>query len=353
MPQDPSKTEKATPKRRKKARKEGQVPKGEEIQKVVGLITGLLSIRFLIGYMYERLAKIFHWAFTEGISLQITHDNAYPLFVWCVKQVSMLVLPIMLLLCFFSFVVMRLQVGKLWTTKPLKPKFGKIFNIISGLKKILINPEVFIRLGKSVLQASAVAAAPYIVLQQEYGKLLPLFYSTPASIAAYILSVGYKMVCYALIPMLLIAIADLAYKFYKYEEGLKMTKDEIKDERKQAEGDPKVKQKQREKAMQFMAQRMMQDVPRADVVVTNPTHIAIALRYNALEAPAPLVLAKGAGPIAEKIKEIARENLIPIQENKPLAQALYKQVEIGDMIPEELFQAVASILAKLDKFKRK
>jgi flagellar biosynthetic protein FlhB len=180
-----------------------------------------------------------------------------------------------------------------------------------------------------------------------------MFYATPANIAAYILSTGYKMVCYALVPMLLIAIADLVYKFYKYEEGLKMTKDEIKDERKQAEGDPKVKQKQQQKAMEFMAQRMMQDVPRADVVVTNPTHIAVALRYNALEAPAPLILAKGAGPIAEKIKEIARENLIPIQENKPLAQALYKQVEIGDMIPEELFQAVASILAKLDKFKKK
>jgi flagellar biosynthetic protein FlhB len=313
----------------------------------------LLAIRFLIGYLYERIAKIFYWAFTEGISLEITRDNAYPLFAWCVKQIAVIVLPIMFLLAFFSFLTMRLQVGKLWTTKPLQPKFSKIFNIISGLKKILISPEVFVRLAKSVFQASAVAMAPYIVLQQEYGKLLPMFYATPANIAAYILSTGYKMVCYALVPMLLIAIADLVYKFYKYEEGLKMTKDEIKDERKQAEGDPKVKQKQQQKAMEFMAQRMMQDVPRADVVVTNPTHIAVALRYNALEAPAPLILAKGAGPIAEKIKEIARENLIPIQENKPLAQALYKQVEIGDMIPEELFQAVASILAKLDKFKKK
>ena len=174
-----------------------------------------------------------------------------------------------------------------------------------------------------------------------------------AGLAAYILSAAARMVAYALIPMLLIAVADLIYTRWDYEEQLKMTKEEVKDERKQAEGDPKVKQHQRQKMMAVMAKRMMQKVPEADVVITNPTHIAVALRYDALLAPAPVVLAKGVDFVAEKIKEIARENNVPIRENKPLAQALYKSVEIGDTIPEELFQAVAQILAQLWKNKKR
>jgi flagellar biosynthetic protein FlhB len=165
------------------------------------------------------------------------------------------------------------------------------------------------------------------------------------------LEMGMKMVKYAMLPMLVIAIADLWYTRWDYEENLKMTKDEVKDERKQAEGDPAVKAQQRQKMMEVMAQRMLENVPKADVVVTNPTHYAVALRYDAVEAPAPVVLAKGVDHLAERIKEVAREHRVPIRENVPLARALYRQVEVGDMIPEELYQAVASLLASLMKFK--
>ncbi len=130
-----------------------------------------------------------------------------------------------------------------------------------------------------------------------------------------------------------------------------MTKDEVKDERKNAEGDPVIKNKQKQKMMQVMASRMLQSVPKADVVVTNPTHLAVALRYNAQESPAPIVIAKGADHLAEKIKEIARQNNVPVRENVPLARALYKAVEIGDMIPEELYKAVATLLASIWKLK--
>jgi flagellar biosynthetic protein FlhB len=149
--------------------------------------------------------------------------------------------------------------------------------------------------------------------------------------------------------MIIIGLADLLYTRWDYEENIKMTKSEVKDERKQAEGDPAIKSKQRQKMMAVMMRRMMQDVPKADVVITNPTHLAIAIRYNALEAPAPLVLAKGAGAVAERIKEIAREHGVPVRENKPLARALYKVVEVGDTIPEEFYQAVAAILAQIYK----
>jgi Flagellar biosynthesis pathway, component FlhB len=160
-------------------------------------------------------------------------------------------------------------------------------------------------------------------------------------------------VLYALIPMCIIAIVDLIYTRWKYQEDLKMTKSELKDEHKQADGDPMVKSKQRQQMNEVMRRRMMHDVPKADVIVTNPTHIAVALKYNALEAPAPVVVAKGADMVAERIKKIARENNVPIRENKPLARALYKDVDIGEMIPENLYQAVAAILASLNKFKKK
>ena len=132
-------------------------------------------------------------------------------------------------------------------------------------------------------------------------------------------------------------------------ENIKMTKREVKDERKQAEGDHVIKNKQRQKMMAVISRRMMQDVPKADVVITNPTHLAIAIRYDVMEAPAPLILAKGAGAVAERIKEIARQNNVPVRENKPLARALYKAVEVGDVIPEEFYQAVAAILAQVYK----
>jgi flagellar biosynthetic protein FlhB len=181
---------------------------------------------------------------------------------------------------------------------------------------------------------------------------MPLFYQTTHTFAIFLLSNGYDMVLYTLGPMCVIAVLDVWYARWDYEENMKMTKDEVKDEQKQSIGDPAVKAQQKRKMMEFMQRRMLKDVPKADVVITNPTHIACALRYDPRETPAPQLLAKGVDHLAEKIKEIARENHIPIRENKPLAQALYKSVEIGQTIPEDLYQAVASILAQLDKFKR-
>lgn len=351
--EDPSKTEKATDKRRKKQRQEGNVAKGQELTKVMVLLAGVLVLRVMINFYAEQFTEIYRWTFTEALSINVNKATAYSLFVWSIQKMTILVLPFMIFIAFVAWLTLRLQVGPLWTTKPMKPKFDKIFNVMAGIKKLLLSPEAFVKLAKSVLQALAVGIAPYIVIKQELPNLVPLFHANVQGIIIFILSVGYKMVCYALIPMLLIAIVDLVYQRWNYEESIKMSKDEIKDERKQAEGDPKIKQQQRNKMMEVMASRMFQDIPKADVVITNPTHYAVALQYNPQVAPAPLVLAKGMNRVAERIKEVARENNIPIEQNVPLAQALYKQVEIGETIPEELFQAVAAILAKLEKFKNR
>ena len=353
MPEkDPSKTEKATPKRRDKIRKEGNVPKGAEIGKTMTLLAGVIALRYMVPFYYRQLTSVYRFFFVDGMRMELTTQSVYELFLWCIQKIALLILPLMLALIFVAYVTLRLQVGQLWTTKVFQPKFGKMFNIFAGIQRMMISPQALTRLGRSLLQAAVVAIAPYIVLKNEFKNFLPLFYSTPEALGIYVLSSGYKMVCYALVPMLLIAIADLWYTRWKYEDDIKMTKDEVKDERRQAEGDPRIKAHQKRKMMEMMAKRMLADVPKADVVVTNPTHLAVALRYDITQAPAPQVLAKGADHLAEKIKEVAREHNIPIREDKPLAQALYKQVEIGEVIPEELYQAVAALLARLDKFKK-
>ncbi|WP_457571048.1 flagellar biosynthesis protein FlhB [Desulfovulcanus sp.] len=352
MPQkDPSRTEKATPKRRKKARKEGNVPRSQELSKVMSLLAGVIALRIGISFIGEQIIDLYNWFLDKGIYTEVNQDNIYALFLFCAQKIALIVLPVMMFIALISFITVRLQVGHLWTTKPLKPKF-KNFNLVAGLKKIFFDSKTFIRLARSLLQACAVAIAPYLVLKSEFHNLLPLFYESTTGIAAYILDTGYTMTKYALVPMLIIGIADLIYTRWDYEENLKMTKEEIKDERKQAEGDPTIKSKQKQKMLLAMQKRMMKKVPEADVVITNPTHIAVALKYDPMQAPAPLVLAKGAGHVAEKIKEIARKHNVPIKENKPLARALYKSVEVGETIPEELYKAVAALLAQLYKYRR-
>ncbi|GFM38166.1 flagellar biosynthesis protein FlhB [Desulfovibrio psychrotolerans] len=353
MPQsDPSKTEQATPKRRKKARGKGNVAKSQELGKVVSILAGMYGLYAWIGVIYDSMNKIMVRFLRDSMQFSATPESVYDIFKWLSTELAKMLIPLLFFIGFLAYLNMRVQVGKLWTTEVFKFKWSR-FNIISGLKRLFVSTQTLIRMGKSILQAVVIGFAPYLVIKSEMANFLPLYYTDAAGLSVYLLETGHKMVLYALVPMTIIALADLWYTRWDYEENLKMTKHEVKDERKQAEGDPKIKAEQRKKMLQVMMRRMMQDVPKADVVITNPTHIAVALRYDAMEAPAPRVLAKGADHLAEKIKEVAREHGIPVRENVPLARALYKSVEIGEMIPEDLYKAVASILASLHKFKGK
>ena len=345
---DPSRTERATGKRRNKARNKGNVPKSQEMPKATVLLGGLVGLTVYVHVIGSQMADLYTWFLGHSAEIGVGPEAVYALFVMIAKSLAVMLLPLMLFLGLVSYVTMRLQVGPLWSTQILfQFNLAKHFNIMAGIKRLFISPKTLIRMGRSLLQAIVIGIAPYIVIKKEFANLLPLFYQNAHGLAGYLLVTGAKLVTYALVPMILIAVADLIYTRWDYEEQLKMTKDEVKDERKQAEGDPVVKTKQRQEMFKIMALRMMEKVPKADVIITNPTHLAVALRYDATEAPAPVVLAKGRDYLAEKIKEIAREHHIPIRENKPLAQALYKSVEVGEMIPEELYQAVAAILAQL------
>ena len=347
---DPSKTEEATPKRRNKQRQEGNVPKSQELGKAVSLTCGMIALSLWIPVMGDIIKDIFRKFLQHSWEFETNAQNVYSLAMELMVDVAKLVLPIILFLAFAAFIAQRIQVGKLWTTKVFKPKWQR-FNPLKGIKQIMLSPQTILRTLKSLLFSIILCVIPGILIWNEHENFLPMYDATAEGVASYMLSMAFKLLCFALLPILVIAAFDVWQSRYAYKEGMKMTKDEVKDERKNAEGDPVIKSKQRQKMMEVMQRRMLQDVPKADVVVTNPTHIAVALRYNAQESQAPVVVAKGVDHLAEKIKEIARENNVPVRENVPLARALYKAVEIGDMIPEELYKAVATLLASIWKLK--
>ena len=350
MGRDPSKTEAATPKRLRETRQKGNVAKSQEVTKAMSILAGLLVLFAWLGYIANEMMGLFRYFLINGPTYEITGSSLGVLGRWIASELAKMLMPIMLVIMGCVYLILRLQVGKLWTTQVFEFKLSK-FNPISGLKRMFISVQTFVRLGKSLLQAICIGFAPFLVLRREMPHFPDLYYMDAAGVAVYILTVSARMVIYALIPMVLIAAIDWWYTRWDYAENIKMSKDEVKDERKQQEGDPEVRAKLRQKMLSMSARRMMQQVPKADVVITNPTHIAVALRYDAMEAPAPVVVAMGVDRVAENIKKIARENNIPIRENKPLARALYKQVEVGDTIPADLFQAVAIILAQIWKTK--
>ena len=352
MARDPSKTENATQKRRSKARDKGSVPRSQELPKLTVLVAGLLVLRMSIGYIDEHVREIFILFLGGGLAFTPTPDGINAVFWLVTKKLALILLPLLVIMAVIAYATQRWQVGDLWAPKIFEFDFSRLFNPMAGLKKLMLEPRALIQLGKQVAMATIIAFAPYLILKRRFDEFLPLYYQSIDGLAAFMLSTGFTLVLYTLAPMLAIAILDVWYTRWDYEENLKMTKDEVKDEAKQAYGDPVVKQQQKRKMLGMMQKRMLQKVPKADVVITNPTHLACALSYDPKESPAPVLLAKGADHLAEKIKEIAREHRIPIRENKPLAQALYKHVEIGQAIPEDLYQAVAAILAQLDKFKR-
>ena len=345
---DPSRTEEATPKRVSKARGDGNVPRSQEVGKALSILAGYIALTMWVGFMGEEIQGLFRMFLVIPENLEFTDLRVTGLMTFLAMELAKLMLPILLFILACIFLGTRLQVGSLWISKPFQPKLSK-FNPLKGIKRMFLSVQTFIRMGRSLAMAFFIGLAPFIVVKAELPAMLRLFDFDPTGIIVYILTISAKAVKYALVPMLIIAIADLWYTRWKYNEDLKMTKSEVKDERKQAEGDMEIKAKMRQKMMAMVMRQMMTNVPKADVVITNPIHLAVALKYDTSEAPAPVVVAKGANRVAERIKELAKENRVPIRENVPLARALYKQTEVGDMIPAELYQAVAVILAQIWK----
>ena len=336
----------------KKARNEGSVPRSAELTKAIVLLAGVVAMRYMGEYYYKHFTEIFNWFFVEGITQTLDPQTVYRMFVWSLTKMALLVLPLMLIIAAVAYSVLRLQVGDLWI---FKFRWDRVnFNIMRGIKQLMVSIDTLVRLGRSVGQAAVVAVAPYLVIKQELPNLLPLFHQNVMGISSYMLLVAYKMICYALVPMLLIAIADLWWTRYRYDDNLMMTKEEVKDERRQAEGDPVIKQKQLRKMYEVMARRLRGHGAQGRRGHHQPpptTPWPCATTCPRPRPPWSWPRAWTAWPC--RFVKSQWKNDVPIHENPPLAQALYKQVEVGEAIPEEMYQAVAAILAKLAKFKHR
>ncbi len=352
MAAEPGKTEPATPKRRQKVRSEGNVPKSQEATKTATIIAGFFAMSLYFPFVAERLNGAWNYYFKQIENVELTSNAAHSYLYGLVIELGIICGPIFFLIAFMAFITLRRQVGHLWTTKVFKFNLSK-FNIIAGFKRILFSKEAYIRMLKTIALAAVVGYVPYMVIMNEKERFSDLYYSTPFELATYILETSYTIVLYTLIPMMVIAIYDIWHVFHEWEEKNKMSKHEVKDEMKQSEGDPIIKGKQRQKMMEVLKSRMMKQIPTADVIIVNPTHYSVALKYDQTICPAPLVVAKGIDKVALRIREIARENNVPIKENRLLARSLFDSVEIGDPIPEDLYKAVASIIAEIWKTKGK
>jgi len=347
------KTEEPTGKRRSEARSEGRVAKSMEIGNVAVLLSGLASIYIFGTYLFGRLEYFIHDAFQIWANPAFTDADFLAFAKRYIEDYIITLLPIFLLIMMVTFIVQTIQVGGVKITwKALQPKLSK-FNPITGIKNLMFSVRSLVELSKSVAKLVLVGWIAYVIISGEMPYLINLGDMEVKAIFLYILSVMFRIFLWTSMLMILIAIIDYSYQLYDHEKNLKMTKQEVKDENKQSEGDPQVKSRikglQREMAMR----RMMEDVPKADVVVTNPVHLAIALQYENMSMGAPTVLAKGAGLVAENIKKKAKEHEIPIVENKDLARNLYSLVEIGSEIPTTLYQAVAEVLAYVYRLKGK
>ena len=349
------KTEPATAKKLEDARKEGKVSKSKELTAAFDLIVLFLVLKVGISYIGENLLGVFSYTynimpeFVEVNGTDVSSVAASSFISNIIVKWFLIVLPFLIVGVVITFLINIIQVGWKVTSKPLEPKFSK-FNPINGFKRIISKDSLF-ELVKSILQILVIGIVAYLSIKDHKNELF-ILYEIPlnqaiALVGDIIINAGLRIS----LVYLIIGLADFAYQRHRFNEEMKMTKQEVKEEFKNSEGDPQIKGRQKQRMREASQRRMMQDVPKADVVITNPTHFAVAIKYDAEESAAPVVVAKGQDIVAQRIKEIAKENRVDIVENKPLARMLYHNVDIGAEIPPELYQAVAEILAAIYKAK--
>jgi len=344
------KTEKATGKKRSAARRKGQVAQSKEISSAMILMTALAIFYFSGAWILQKLAELIVGVYQNVGTLrftQISDASAFSLEI--LYQFLAVVLPFLLPIAIVGIVANVMQVGFQISTEAIAPKFTKM-NPISGLKR-LGSLKSMVELCKSIFKIIIIGSIAYLLVKSDVQDFPALIHQEVGQILVFIARVSLKVCFFVCLSIIVLAVLDYIYQRWQHEQDLKMTKQEVKDEQKQTYGDPKVKARIRGVQLEMARRRMMEAVPEADVVITNPTHLAIALKFDAREMAAPRILAKGSGYIAQRIREIAVEHQIPIVEEKPLAQALFKMVEIGDYIPAELYRAVAEVLAYVYRLK--
>lgn len=343
------KTEPATAKKLREAREDGKVAKSKELTAAFDLIVLFLVLKVFISTVGEGFLETFYYVynlipdFLAINAMDVSGGAVRSFFIPILLQMLKIVAPFFLFGFTVTVIVSILQVGWKISTKPMQPKLDR-FNPVSGFQRIFSKDALF-ELFKSILKIGVIVYVAYTSIKDEADNIFILYdVSLNQALALcgdVIINAGMKIS----LVYLVVGIADFIYQKFRFNEDMKMTKQEVKDEYKNTEGNPEIKGRQRQRMREASTRRMMQDVPKADVVITNPTHLAVAIKYDPDVNRAPIVLAKGEDFLAQKIKDAAKENQIEIVENKPLARMLYANVEVGNEIPPELYQAVAEILA--------
>jgi flagellar biosynthetic protein FlhB len=343
------KTEQPTPKKRQELKEKGEVAKSKELPSVAVLLAALISLSLFGSFMYNHVQIIMK----EAFSLPSIHNFNIPEFLKFAQNIIgrfiILLSPVFAAIFITAILSNIMQVGFILSGESITPKLSKI-SPIKGIER-LFSKQAFMEFMKSLLKLIIVSGVAFLTVKGEMNNFALLGDMELNSIFVYILKIFFKIFIRCSLAMIILVVIDYVFQRWEFENRIKMTKQEVKDEFKKSEGDPLIKSRIKSIQMEMARKRMMQDVPDADVVITNPTHLAVALKYDSSTMNAPKLIAKGSRKIAEKIKEIASEHGIPILENKELARNLYSLVDIGQEIPPALYQTVAELLAYIYRLK--
>jgi len=345
------KTEKPTPKKLQDARNKGQVAKSPDLSPAFVLVAVFAFLMVFGSSMYDSFLRIMRESLMTYTTWEVNQENLSVITMQLLIESAKIVGPTLGIVLVIALAVNYMQVGVLFTTEPLMMKLSKL-DPIQGAKRIF-SLRSLVELLKSLLKISTGILVAYMVLWDIKEEVVRLSLTSVESVLSFAAAEAVKVGLYIGILLVILGAFDYFYQKYEHTKNLRMSKQDIKDEYKKSEGDPLIKSKIKERQRQMAMRRMMQEVPKADVIITNPTHFAVAIQYEAGTMTAPTVIAKGQDYVALKIKEIAKKNGVITMENKPLARALFSQVEIGQQIPEEMFKAVAEVLAYVYKLQGK
>jgi len=349
--QDQERTEEATQQRREDFRRRGQVANTRELSSVLILLSSALALWLLGRFFMQQLSDVITQSLGPFLLDAARRGDYVPAVLFAVKKAALILAPLLGIFVVMGVASTVLQTGFLNNEEALTPKFERL-NPVEGLKR-LFSLRAAVEGLKAVLKLILVSAVVIVLVKEHLIKVPILVDFSINQMVAFAGDLTVRLLGGVGVFMGVLAAADYFFQRWQLEKQMRMTKQEVKEEHKSREGDPMIKARIRRIQREMANKRMMADVPKADVVVTNPTHIACAIQYDPATMAAPRLVAKGAGAVAEKIKAIAREHNIPVLENKPLARTLYKTLKIGQTIPRELFQAVAQVLAYVYKLKRK
>jgi flagellar biosynthetic protein FlhB len=344
--EDEGRTEKPTDQKIRKSREEGKVAKSQEVSGAIVLLLSIVGIAIFAGNMFTGMQDMMRFFFNRVMEIDIREESSlYPIFL---QYFLRFVGPIAAIAFFASILGNVVQFGFLFSTKPLKPDLKRIVpNFPKYFKRAFGSPETLFNLAKSILKIVIIGFVAYLNILARMPDALNYFNAPLANNIRLVSITAFSIFVQVAGILLLLSLFDYLFQRKQHLESLKMSKQEIKEERKQSDGDPLVKRRLQERMREILNRNMLKNVPDADVIVTNPTHFAVALEYKRESMDAPRVVAKGSDNMAFKIREIAKENDVPIIENKPLARALFAELEVGDSIPEQFYEVMAVILRQV------